>query len=389
MHDNVFEYSKLLLPVLYVGIAQSLFATILIWARKPRNLSDKILSAWLFFIAIKLILNYFEITKSQYFLNKMGLLIVPLLFGPFLYLYVKSVAAEKPVFRRKEWIHFLPFVFFALYGGIFSYNKPVYNLHFFEHDGYLAERIIFGLAFYFSISVYTFLSIRILDRHRKAVKTHFSNLTQKTTLQWLLFVGIVFAVAYILVITSGIFNVFIFNKELIDPNLFSAIGLTLLSFAVSYYGYRQAPVGFTPSQDEPPLNNNVNTGPKYERSSLNEKDMDLYLEKLLKYMEEEKPWLNGELTIQDLSTKLNISKHHLTQVINTRLQKNFYNFVNEYRLREVKEKLMDPKYRKFKIISLAYDAGFNSKSSFNSVFKCNTGMTPSEFVKISGPEEKE
>jgi len=377
-----FEYSKLLIPVLYVGIAQSLFATILIWARKPRTLSDIILSVWLFFIAIKLALNYFEITYSRFFLNKMGLLIVPLLFGPLLYLYVQSVTTEKADFRSRNWLHFIPFVLFAIYTSIFSYNKMVYNANFFAKDGYLAERIVFGLTFYLSISIYTFLSITILHRHRKLVKTHFSNLNQKNTLQWLLFVCIVFSIAYILVITSGIFNLFIFNREIIDPDLFSAIGLTLLSFAVSFYGYRQPPVGLTSSIMLASSDTHQTNYPKYERSSLSEKDMTDQLVKIMSYMENEKPYLNGDFTIQDLSDKLNISKHHLTQIINTQLQKNFYNFVNEYRLEEVKNKLKDSRFSHFKIISLAYDSGFNSKSSFNSVFKCQTGMTPSEFMKL-------
>ena len=77
--------------------------------------------------------------------------------------------------------------------------------------------------------------------------------------------------------------------------------------------------------------------------------------------------------------ELNIPRHYLTQVINGLLGKNFYTFINEYRLKEVKKLLVDEDYLKYTLTSIAYEAGFNSKSSFNSVFKNSTGMTPSQF----------
>ncbi len=379
------EYSKYLIPILYIGIVQSLFAAVMVWFKKPRTLSDKILAAWLFFIFIKLLLSYLEINYSRLFLNKMGMLIVPMLFGPLLYLYVRSLILENPVFRKKDWLHFLPFLLFSVYTLIFSTQKPVYNIQFFENDGFLAERIVFGLSFYFSITVYTILVLILLHNHRIKIKDMFSYSSEKVTLRWVMFVAILFSVAYILVISSGIFNIFIINREFIEPELFSSTGLTLLSFAVSFYGYRQANVNLKLSGTRLilPVNDSVssNDKPKYERSSLKEKDIEKYLENILSFMEEEKPFLNNELTIQDLSDQVSISKHHITQVINTRLIKNFYAFVNEYRIEEVKKRLLDPRFKNLKIMSIAYDSGFSSKSSFNTIFKNYTGMTPSQFVK--------
>jgi AraC-like DNA-binding protein len=202
-------------------------------------------------------------------------------------------------------------------------------------------------------------------------------------------VGILFSVIYILVISSGIFNIFILNREVINPDLFSATGLTLLSIAVSFYGYKQtkpesslkAPMIPAWTEDEP----KVSSKSKYQKSSLKEEDMKLYLQKLTRLMEEEKPYLDGELTLQELSDKLGITKHHLTQILNTKLIRNFYAFVNEYRIEEVKRRLADPKNRNLKIMSIAYDSGFNSKTSFNTIFKNHTGMTPSEYLeKVQG-----
>ena len=114
------EYSKYLIPILYIGIVQSLFAAVLVLFKKPQTLSDKILATWLFFIFIKLLLSYLEINYSRIFLNKMGMLIVPMLFGPLLYLYVRSLILENPVFRKKDWLHFLPFLLFSGYLYLFK-----------------------------------------------------------------------------------------------------------------------------------------------------------------------------------------------------------------------------------------------------------------------------
>ena len=103
--------------------------------------------------------------------------------------------------------------------------------------------------------------------------------------------------------------------------------------------------------------------------------------KLLTYMRDQKPYLNPELTIVDLSVQLQVSKHHLTQVINNKVGKNFFNFINDYRIEAVKQKLKDPNMKHLTLLAIALDSGFNSKSSFNSLFKQYTGMTPTEWRK--------
>jgi len=376
------EYSHFLVPILYIGIAQSLFAIILVLLKRKKSISNILLSVWLFTIFVKLLLTYLEINVSRLFINKMGMLIVPMLFGPLLYLYVKSLVLRNYKFRKKDWFHFLPFTIFAIYALIFSTQKQVYNINFFEKDGFVAERIVFGLSFYLSISIYGILTMIHLHKYRMQVKDLYSFSSEKVTLRWVMFITILFTVVYILVISSGIFNIFIINREFIEPELFSAIGLTLLSFAVSIYGYRQTSTLLDLHDDVQTVDSPAEAfKPKYERSSLNEQDIELYLARIIKYMEDQKPYLDGELTIQEMSDQLGISKHHITQVINTKLIKNFYAFINEYRIEEVKRRLSDPQYRHLKIMSIAYDSGFNSKSSFNTIFKNSTGMTPSQYLK--------
>jgi AraC-like DNA-binding protein len=128
------------------------------------------------------------------------------------------------------------------------------------------------------------------------------------------------------------------------------------------------------------------TSAKYERSGLTGAAAEQHLRALLASMESEHLYRNSTLTLTELAEHLSVSPHNLSEVINTRLGKNFYDLVNGYRLEEVKQDLTDPAKQHLKILSLAFDAGFNSKATFNTLFKERTGMTPSEFRTASAPK---
>lgn len=120
---------------------------------------------------------------------------------------------------------------------------------------------------------------------------------------------------------------------------------------------------------------------RYEKSSLDKAAMDDYEQVLKKYVESSKIFLNAELSLEDLAQQVKIPKHHLTQLLNERMGKNFYNYINEYRVQEAVRRLKN-KSEDVNILSLAYDCGFNSKSSFNNYFKKVTQHTPSSYRKM-------
>ncbi|MFN2513182.1 MAG: helix-turn-helix domain-containing protein [Pyrinomonadaceae bacterium] len=118
---------------------------------------------------------------------------------------------------------------------------------------------------------------------------------------------------------------------------------------------------------------------KYEKSTLTGERAERYLNKLLRCMKEKKPFTDGDLSLQKLAGGLSIPPHHLSQIINERLGQTFSDFINSYRVEEAKRRLLDPAFNHLSLLGIALDVGFNSKSSFNSVFKKHTNMTPSEF----------
>ena len=107
-------------------------------------------------------------------------------------------------------------------------------------------------------------------------------------------------------------------------------------------------------------------------------------QKLLQFMETNKPYLKSDLKISELADSLSIPYYQLSQLINDEFLVNFYDFINKYRVEEAKRLLIEDN-RNYKILAIAYEVGFNSKATFNRVFKKFTDLTPSEFKEKFSP----
>lgn len=128
-------------------------------------------------------------------------------------------------------------------------------------------------------------------------------------------------------------------------------------------------------------NKKDNVSQKYKNSSLKEKDRENYMNHILEYMEQEKPYLDFDLTQAILADQLKINTHHLSEVLTLSFGQNFYNFINLYRIDNAQKMLKNPNFKNYKIEAIGYDSGFKSKASFNRVFKNMTKITPSEYRK--------
>jgi AraC-like DNA-binding protein len=128
----------------------------------------------------------------------------------------------------------------------------------------------------------------------------------------------------------------------------------------------------------------------YKKSNLKSEQIALYQKQLEVYMESEKPFLDPQLTLRRLAEYISIPPHHLSQVINDKFDLNFNEFINNYRIAKAKQMLSDPKSKEYKLLTIAFEVGFNNKTTFNQVFKKKCGATPSEFRhrSIAGKNEK-
>tara|TARA_R110002049_G_scaffold309219_1_gene518801 strand:- start:6727 stop:7179 length:453 start_codon:yes stop_codon:yes gene_type:complete len=121
---------------------------------------------------------------------------------------------------------------------------------------------------------------------------------------------------------------------------------------------------------------------KRKNFTLEEAEGKNLLNQLTLFMTEEKPYLDGAISLTALAGSLDVNPKALSFLINEHIDKNFNNYINDWRIEEVKKRLNDKEYNQLKMLTIAFDCGFNSKSTFNLAFKKATGLSPSEYRKL-------
>ncbi len=365
--------------IYYIGLAQSIFVAFIFLTKKNKQTADWILSFWLLAIGFRMLVLIMKIEHGEFFDAQFSVGLIPLTFGPFLYLYTKSLIFNIKKLPLKEYIHFLPFLVLTTLYFLFFQDKIAFQSGylFFRKDGYMMARIIYGLIYIVSVFYYSTLTLYVINRYRKVKYDSFSYFSSNNMLNWLYFLSAFFMAMYLMFITMAFYNIFV-SMKFFEIDYFADLSLVLLTFSVSYFGIKQTYL-FNPQVAEVEDKAIILNKEKYKNSNLSEELKQEYIQKILDFMDVEKPHLNPELTIQDLSNQMNITRHHLTEILNNDLGKNFFNFINTYRVKEVKKRLLDEKFAHLTIVAIAFDSGFNSKSTFNSIFKQQTEKTPSKW----------
>lgn len=359
-------------PVLYIGISQSFFAGLLISTKKPYTIANRLMAAWLFLICVELT---FALINSKV-IEMYAFPFVAFTYGPLLYLYVQFMTNPEKRFNWLSLIHFIPFTVFFAVSVIFR-NIPLLKdlRNFFTPDRFISLRIVYSTCFFASVSVYSILAFIEIRKHQANLKNLVSYTSNVITLNWLKILSISFYVTFLILFILGGLNM-IGNIIPFDPYFVVFGFIAVFSFAYSFYGIKQ-PVIF--GQELKIASVEKKETEKYIKSGLKETRAGEYLVMLISCMEVVKPFLDRDLSIQDLSDMTGIPRHHITQVLNEKHKKNFFTFINEYRVKEVISRFNDPKNNNFTILAIAFDSGFNSKTTFNSIFKNQTGMTPSQY----------
>ena len=344
----------------WIGFCQSLFAAILMFTKKESSLPDKILSAWLTLLAIDFLscgLDY-EIFGHPLLSSSF------LLFNPALFFYVRSLTLPNFKLLWVQLLHLLPFLFFKVYAYIVNETFSVDS--FFVQDENFLFRMFFSAANILSWLVYNPLSIILIIKHQRYLRSELSNIERNENLGWLLTLS-VFYFSYCVI--AVIVSIFAFTNHLnsLTLHIYNYSTLLLLIYSLSFYGLRQKIVSKKMLIDE-------HLQP-YKNSYLSKEIKRQIQQKIINYFENDKAYLNADLNMNVLSEDLKIPKYQITEVLNTEIGMNFFHLVNSYRVEAVKMTLADPK-NKFSIEAIGYDCGFSSKSAFYTVFKNLTGVTP-------------
>jgi len=376
--------------ILYIGLAQSLFAAFALGTRKTVSLADKLLVGSLLLFAFKFIILIFHIQHQEFFDMQFSLGLIPLTFSPLLYLYTTYLVSDRKRFRAIDLLHFLPFMVITLAYFIFFQDVVDFSDEaFLIRNEYLWVRMTFAIVFFTSVIGYTVLTFAKLNVFRRNIEAQFSHRDMGLQLFWVNFIAVLFTLSGLVVIVAGAYNAIMFERA-VNTSLLSHMGLTLVAYAVSYFGLRQ-PSLFRSDyvlEENEPEENLAQKGQTVEKEEGKEtkqrftvSEAKVLIERLIAHMSEERPYLNPELTLAELSAQVNLAKHELTELLNVNIGKNFFTFVNEFRLKAVVRRLANPDYDKLTIMAIANDCGFNSKSTFNSLFKQEFGSTPSDYKK--------
>jgi len=372
--------------IFLLGAIQAFFFGVLLLDKGNNRLPPKLLLLFFSIIGFVLFEHYlFQRQVIFEYPHLMGLTYTfPIILGPILFFYTKSLVNENNVISFRDFLfHAIPFLFittFLIYDFYFLSTQEKLIYYEKETQGETSGFIYIAEFFInFSIPFYSIVSLLLLKKHLKQIKQSYSNI-KNIDLHWLKIVLIcmvfVSFVSVLMGLLSDYFNFISFE----DGDNLMYITLTVIIYFLGYYGIKQKPIL---SNDNPisQIETAPTQKPKYATSSLKDGEKEILIQRLTKSMEKEKPYLNENLTLKELADKLETSPNNLSQIINERFSKNFYEFINEYRINEVKSLLIDPEYSHYSMLGIAFECGFNSKSTFNSVFKQFTGKTPSEFKK--------
>lgn len=364
--------------ILVAVIIEVTFAMLLIFAKRKNQAANRflaimllIIAAWMFWtVSLGTGLNqHFPIINLIPFTFSLGM-------GPAIYFYVvKMCSPTRPLVKSAKW-HFLPVVIEV---AIHFYNvfiSQTQGLPFKETHIFLIVYPVIQLISIFSIAVYIFFANRLLNQFHDFLKANYSDYI-KYQMHWLkrlLLLFILYELCW-LPYTLVDYLVFDFKLSLEDyyplHMMISIIGIWL---AVESFITPDVLMSETFSSDKRSDTNEI-------ASDLNNTDVDdqklgCWLDQK---MRTEKYYLEPELTLRALAQKLDIHPNNLSRILNKGLNKNFADYINAYRVEEVAQKLGNIHCRHENLLTIAFASGFNSKTTFNRIFKKFTNQTPMQY----------
>lgn len=364
--------------ILYViGIGIACFLVFILLTKRQKSFADKMILAWLSAILIHLIL--FAIICSGEFINFPYLLGMeipfPLLHGPFLFLYTKSLIDLNPI-KIKSLLHFIPFTLALLSIIPFLWLTRQEKIVIYQSggQGYQMLKTLILIGIILSGVIYIMLTLNFLVKH---ISLSSKSNSQSSYLGW------------IFKLISGLSLIWMVVILADEKYVFYAVVLFVLF--IGYYGIKQLGIFTNQPQLVFPIASQTMSytdsfqvnliDAKYEKSLLTNVQLESIHHQLQLLMEVNRLFLIPELSLTIVAKNLDIHPNTLSLVINKLEQKNFFDYINTLRVEEFKNRVLLSESHRFTLLSIAYQCGFNSKTSFNRNFKKIIGQSPSEFLK--------
>lgn len=361
--DNYNIIKLIALIAVFISILLSFF----LFSVKTKNkLANRLLAVFIILCAI----DISGLFISQY----LNLLIfsktLTFLIFPSFFLYVLSISYSNFRIKYKHLFHAIAFILYSLVLVIFLFtDKNGLESYYFQKS----EWIFIAILLKFQAFLYIIGIILTLKKHQRI---YFENYTggNINIYKWLYKITFVFILTFPITIAKEF--LFLSNYH----NIFTWTNIVLVSIALFMFCWFVLKALYNPELFRG-IDSKLQTIKQLQKT-YKFTEIIAQIQYLKKYMIEQKPYLDSKLTLQELAIQVNIDSRELSFLINQHIGQHFFDFVNEYRIKNAMEILQNSSMKELTIQQILYDVGFNSKSSFNTAFKKYTGHTPTEYRKL-------
>lgn len=364
--------------IILIGAAQGMFLSLYLFSKSENRKANKWLAFLLTFISLHLIEYAADITGITLQYPLFIAITYPLLFcmGPLYYIYCRYLLDKSYKTTLKSILHFLPSLIVVLL------MMPFYSMPDQEKIKFISGvaegdtmKIPTGQLVFMGVHVaqtvaYIFAAYKFIGKKETELKDFSSDAFIVKKLDWLKAFSLYFFIYLLLYLVVVVLLSFI-NSYQVQLDYVLLLLMAVSIYAIGYSAISNPEIFKTIPEFDLHTNTTVNTSRNLNR-------FPELKEKLIQYMDSKKPYLKTDLKISELAEAISVPAYQLSQLINDEFLVNFYDFINKYRVEEAKKLLLEDK-RNYKILSIAYEVGFNSKATFNRVFKKFTDLTPSEY----------
>lgn len=362
------NFQKFIVFLLYGSLISQAFIVLI----NPMNVNKRAnfyFGLFLFFWSSYWLLNVIALCQlpvTEQLIVSVGCLQI---FTP-IFLYFSVVFFTNPdyQFKRSDLLCFIvPVVYIALQLKFRCVN-PYYSILTFVN---ILHNLPYIAIVYFKIR-----------RHQRGIQSISSN-TESINLQWLIRILFLLFIVIVITVFYELYNALIYKMH---QHLAMDLLFLFIAYTTSYYLLRQKEIYPTNREERKELlaveqEELEEQIPADKKKLIADAEFDECKKRLLHLMADKKPYLDGELNLLELARLVDLNSHQLSYLINKGFDENFFQFVNKYRVEHAKVLLLNTKDNRFSLLGIAYESGFNSKTSFNTVFKKMTKLTPSEFQK--------
>ncbi|GAA0872431.1 hypothetical protein GCM10009117_15780 [Gangjinia marincola] len=355
---------------LVLGISQGIFlAVVLFFIPNTNKSANKVLSLLLVIAAVMLFGRIALYRYQVEWVYRLALFVDAILYliGPIMYMYQRKLLFSEKTSATLPLYHFIPATIHIAYTTyMLKYSIDEY-FELYQNGALQLTFFIVEFSGLLSLLLYTIACFKLNQKYIR-VKNELISYESKI-IKFSRFITGSFAALLVLwaisfTISQVAFHLPYFNYQIIW------IGISIFIYTIGFYSLKQ------PEVFQVPFESKAKTSAR-----LSQEKITILTKRLEFYINEERVFLQPDLTLKDLASAIDTTPNDLSWLLNNVFHKTFYEYVNEFRLAEFLKKIESNEHHKKTLLALAFDVGFNSKSTFNKVFKSYLGQTPSSYIK--------